>query len=72
MKIRRTIARNLRTVRNDRQLTQEELGFLANVHRTYISMIECERYNPTVEMLEKLAIALEIEVTDFFKTGKDG
>jgi transcriptional regulator with XRE-family HTH domain len=72
MKIQRTIARDLRKARNDRELTQEQLGFLAHVHRTYVSMIEREEYNPTVEMLEKLATALGLEVTDFFKTDTDG
>ncbi|RVJ33233.1 XRE family transcriptional regulator, partial [Sinorhizobium medicae] len=46
----------------------EELGLRANVHRTYIGMLEREEYNPTIEMLEKLAAALDLKVVDFFKT----
>ncbi|RVJ38285.1 XRE family transcriptional regulator, partial [Sinorhizobium medicae] len=46
----------------------EELGLRANVHRTYIGMLEREEYNPTIEMLEKLATALDLKVVDFFKT----
>lgn len=68
MKVRETVARNLRIARNDRQLSQEELGLRANVHRTYIGMLEREEYNPTIEMLEKLAAALDLKVVDFFKT----
>ncbi|RVI96797.1 XRE family transcriptional regulator, partial [Sinorhizobium medicae] len=49
MKVRETVARNLRIARNDRQLSQEELGLRANVHRTYIGMLEREEYNPTIE-----------------------
>jgi DNA-binding XRE family transcriptional regulator len=33
--------------------------------------VECEKYNPAVEMLEKLATSLELKVTDFFKTETD-
>ncbi|NLS21289.1 helix-turn-helix transcriptional regulator [Rhizobium sp. P40RR-XXII] len=71
MKTREIVARNLRKARNSRKLSQEQLGFLADVHRTYVGMIEREKYNPTVEMLEKLATALELEVTDFFKIDGD-
>ncbi|RVI96740.1 helix-turn-helix transcriptional regulator, partial [Sinorhizobium medicae] len=49
MKVRETVARNLRIARNGRQLSQEELGLRANVHRTYIGMLEREEYNPTIE-----------------------
>lgn len=66
--IRDTIARNLRRARKARELSQDQLSLLANVDRSYVGSLERREYNPTVEMLEKLAAPLGIEVIDFFKT----
>jgi transcriptional regulator with XRE-family HTH domain len=41
-------------------LSQEELAERANVHRTYIGMIERAEKNITLENIEKIAKALEI------------
>jgi transcriptional regulator with XRE-family HTH domain len=67
MKIRDIVARNLRLMRKEHKLTQEQLGLISKVDRSYISMIERVVHNPTIEMLEKLAIGLGIEIEDFLK-----
>ena len=71
MKIRDTIARNLRRARKARKLTQEQLSFLAEVDRTYVGSLERKKYNPTVEMLDRLATALGIAVVDLFEAEPD-
>lgn len=48
-------------------LSQEELAEKANVHRTYIGMIERAEKNITLENIEKIAIALNIEISKFFE-----
>ncbi|WP_310388711.1 helix-turn-helix transcriptional regulator [Rhizobium sp. 1399] len=60
--IRDTIARNLRRARQARELSHEQLSFLVNVDRPDVGSLERREYNPTVEMLEKLAPPLGIEV----------
>jgi len=42
------------------KLSQEELGFEARLHRTYISQIECRERNVSVNAIEKLAKALKV------------
>ena len=49
-------------------LSQEELGSRAKVHRTYIGMIERAEKNITLENIEKIAKALKISIADFFKS----
>lgn len=49
-------------------LSQEELGYRAKVHRTYIGMIERAEKNITLENIEKIAKALKIGIADFFKS----
>ena len=61
MKLRRIVAQNLRRLRQDRGLTQEELADLAGLNRNYVGMVEREENAPTVDTLEVLAKALKIE-----------
>ncbi|MBO9136729.1 helix-turn-helix transcriptional regulator (plasmid) [Rhizobium sp. B230/85] len=61
MNIREIFALNLRTLRNDRGLSQEELAHRANVHRTYVSSLERCVYSPTIDMVDGLARILEVE-----------
>ena len=62
MDIRRRVGRNVRRLRKERGLSQEELGFEAELHRTYISGVERGIRNPTVLVLEQIAIALSTPV----------
>ena len=48
-------------------LSQEELASRANVHRTYIGMIERAEKNITLENIEKICKALGLKIRDFFK-----
>ena len=65
--MRQVVARNLRRIRQDRSLTQEELSFRAEVDRSYISQLENGQYAASVEMLAKLAKALNVEPAAFFE-----
>lgn len=62
---RTRIAANLRRIRAAKGVSQEALAFDSNVDRSYISGIERETFNPTIDLLEKLAKALEIDVGEF-------
>lgn len=48
-------------------MSQEELASRANVHRTYIGMIERAEKNITLENIEKICKALDLTVSKFFK-----
>ena len=60
MKLRRIVAQNLRRLRQDRGLSQEELADLAGLNRNYVGMVEREENAPTVDTLEALAKALKV------------
>ncbi len=58
-------------VRNERaklRLSQEELASKAGVHRTYIGMIERAEKNITLENIEKISKALDLDISDMFKS----
>lgn len=44
----------------------------AEVERTYVSRLERNTENPTVAVLERLANALETEITEFFAVPQPG
>ena len=61
MSLRRIVARNLKRVRRERGLSQEELADLAGLNRNYVGMIERQENAATVDILEELAKALEVD-----------
>lgn len=56
----------VRKLRKLKNLSQEELAFRADVHRTYIGMIERAEKNITLLNIEKMANALEVSINDLF------
>jgi transcriptional regulator with XRE-family HTH domain len=52
----------LRRLREAKGLSQEAFAHEANIHRTYISDLERGARNPTIKVVEKLAMALGIAV----------
>lgn len=63
--------KKVRSRRIDLGLSQEELADKANVHRTYIGMIERAEKNITLENIEKISKALELNVRDLFDGEKE-
>ena len=61
---RRRIAANVRRLRLERGLSQEGMAELANFHRTYVSQLERCITNISIDGLERLAIALDVDVLD--------
>jgi two-component system response regulator len=53
-------------------ISQEELAYRANLHRTYISDMERGARNPSIASIEKLASALQISVSMLFEQAGGG
>lgn len=58
MDIHRRLAANMKALRKAKGLSQEALADAAGVDRTYISGIERLVRNPTIEVLDRIAVAL--------------
>ncbi|MCE7792211.1 helix-turn-helix transcriptional regulator [Salipaludibacillus sp. CUR1] len=61
------IAVNIKKIRLEKNISQEKLAELSGLHRTYISQIERKVKNPTVNNLEKIADALNTDITELLK-----
>ena len=51
-------------LRQDKGLSQEELGFESGYHRTYISLLERGKKSPSLKTIFQLAKALGVEPSD--------
>lgn len=67
MSLRERVARNLRRLRQEKSVSQEEVAHRAQVNRNYVGMIEREEYSVSVDLLEKLAAALDVDPMEFFR-----
>ncbi|WP_281634607.1 helix-turn-helix domain-containing protein [Flavobacterium luteolum] len=62
-----TFGNNVRQIRISKGLSQEQLAHLADVHRTYIGMIERAEKNITLINIQKIAKGLNVNLIDLFK-----
>lgn len=67
MRVRAIVAKNLRRLRRAKALSQEELADRAGINRNYVGMLEREQHAATIDMLEKLAGALDTDPAEFFR-----
>lgn len=59
----------MRRLRADAGLSQEMLAELCGLHRTYIGSVErCER-NVSVDNIERIAMALQVDISDLLAPG---
>ena len=68
--LRTALARQIRSVRIRRGISQEELAFRAGLHRTYISLIERSKKSLTVDSLARIASALDIKPSKLLANGE--
>ncbi len=65
--LERLFGRILQELRTERGLSQEELGFESNYHRTYISQLERGQKNPSLKAIFRLAEALSITPSEMIR-----
>jgi transcriptional regulator with XRE-family HTH domain len=63
---RALVAWNLRRIRVEKGLSQEKLAFDTGIDRAYVGGLERKEENPTVDLLDRLAERLDVELAEFF------
>ena len=66
------MAFNLKRLRLERRVSQEGLAADTGIDRAYVSELERERGNATVDLLDRLAASLDVELYEFFREPKTG
>jgi transcriptional regulator with XRE-family HTH domain len=59
--IQHRLGANLKRLRTAKGWSQEHFAFEVGIHRTYINDLERGARNPTIVVLEKLAIGLDVK-----------
>jgi transcriptional regulator with XRE-family HTH domain len=67
MDLRQLFATNLRRLRHQRKLSQEQLAHDAEVDRAYMSRVERAVTYVGLEIIGKLATILEVDPAEFFR-----
>ena len=65
--IKTKVGKRIKELRNKLGISQEELAFRSEIHRTYIASLEVGKRNVSIETLEKVVNALEVSLSEFFK-----
>lgn len=65
----RVLAENLRALRREQRLSQEELAEICGLHRTYVGSVERGERNVTLSTLEAFAQAFGVSVTSLLTPG---
>lgn len=68
---RAILAKNVRTLRKAKGFSQEELGHLTGLDRTYVSAVERQVWNVSLDNIAKLASALLVEPFELIKPVSD-
>ncbi|MBL1209814.1 helix-turn-helix transcriptional regulator [Geminocystis sp. GBBB08] len=63
--LRTYVALSIKKIRKKRNLSQEALAYKANLDRTYISGVERGVRNITLDSLEQIVIALDMDIPTF-------
>ena len=70
LKNRKIFARNLKGIRVKQGLSQEELADIAGLHRTYVGSVERGERNISIDNMERLASALQMDIQDLLNNDK--
>ncbi len=57
-------AQKLKKLRKEKGYSQEELAFLCDLDRTYIGRLENLKRNPTLPVMDKIAKAFNMEISE--------
>ncbi len=65
------IGDKVKRLRHEKGLTQKELAKIVGISESTIKMIETNKNNPSLELLPKLANALEVDPAELLKEDKE-
>lgn len=70
MDLREIFATNLRRLRNEKGLSQDDLAYEAEVSRSYLSQLEKGVFHVSLKIIGKLADALKVDPMEFLRSPK--
>lgn len=65
------LGRRIQALRKDAKKTQADLAEATGLSDNYIALLECGKRSPSIETLERIARALNVNVSHLFHFSKD-
>ncbi|MGY4601426.1 transcriptional regulator with XRE-family HTH domain [Bradyrhizobium sp. GM22.5] len=66
MKARAIVAWNVRRIRVDRGISQEQLAYDSDTDRSYMGAVERQDATPSIDLLDRVAETLGVHLSEFF------
>lgn len=63
---------NLKALRVEKNISQAELAEMVNMHSTHISRYERDLTQPTLEVIKKIAVALDVSIDVLIYGAEEG
>ena len=63
----RALGDRVRGFRHRRGMSQEQLALKASINRTYIASLEAGQRNPSLDLIARMALALEVDAADLVR-----
>ncbi|MFF2909182.1 helix-turn-helix domain-containing protein [Paenibacillus sp. NPDC057934] len=70
-RISEAVGSQIKVLRQERGISQEKLALIAGVNTSYVGQIERGIRSPTIDMLDKIAQALEVDIVELFRSETD-
>jgi transcriptional regulator with XRE-family HTH domain len=67
MTVQQRVSKNIQRLRREKDLSQEEVAHLADIHQTYLSGVETGKRNPSILVVERISKALGVDISEIFK-----
>lgn len=67
-KLPKVLGKRIKRERKRNKITQERLAEIVGISRAYMGYIEQGRNTPSIKVLQKIAKALKIPLSEFFKS----
>lgn len=67
VEIKSKVGKRIKEIREQKSISQKDLSFSADLDRSYIASVESGQRNISIVNLEKIAIALDVTLSELFK-----
>lgn len=66
MDVKLKIGQRIKQIREQKSMSQKDLAYSSDLDRSYIASVENGQRNISIVNIEKIAIALDVSVQEFF------
>lgn len=67
MDIKSKVGKRIKEIREIKNMSQKDLAYTSDIDRSYIASVESGKRNISIINLEKIAIALDVSLSELFK-----